>query len=149
MERMRKMAVKKKEKIVVTKGKKKKAVARVRIREGKGAIRINRKLIDSIEENYSKEVILEPIKIAEEVLGNNFYEKLDISINAQGGGIMGQAHAARTALGKALIEWTGNEKLKEKYLEYDRSLVIDDIRQKEPKKYLRKGARAKPIKSYR
>jgi len=141
--------VKKKEKITLTKGKKKTAVARVRIREGKGTIRVNKKLINALEEKYSKEVILEPLKLAEKVLGNKFYEKLNITINIQGGGIMGQAHAARTALGKALVQWTKNEKLKEEYLKYDRSLLIDDIRQKEPKKYLRKGARAKHIKSYR
>ena len=62
---------------------------------------------------------------------------------------MGQAHAARTALGKALIAWTNNEKLKELFLSYDRSIIIDDVRQKEAKKFLRKGARAKGIKSYR
>ena len=142
-------AVKKKAKVVLTKGKKKKAVARARIREGKGTIRVNKKLISAIEEQYTKEVILEPLRLAEKILGDKFYEKLNITINIQGGGIMGQAHAARTALGKALVEWTKNEKLKEEYLKYDRSLLIDDIRQKEPKKYLRKGARAKPTKSYR
>jgi len=141
--------VKKKEKIILTKGKKKKAVARARIREGKGIIRVNKKSIDAIEEEYSKEVILEPLKLAEKILGDRFYEKLNITINIQGGGIMGQAHAARTALGKALVQWTKNEKLKEEYLKYDRSLLINDIRQKEPKKYLRKGARAKHTKSYR
>jgi small subunit ribosomal protein S9 len=142
-------AVKNKKKVVTTKGKKKKAVARVRIKEGKGIIKINGKSPEAIEEKYSKEVLLEPLKIAEEVLGKNFYEKIDIYLNIQGGGIMGQAHAGRTALGKALVEWTKNDKLKEEFLNYDRSLLIDDVRQKEPKKYLRKGARAKHIKSYR
>ncbi len=142
-------AVKKKSKVVNTKGKKKKAVARIRIKEGKGIIRINGKTPEAIEGDYVKEIILEPIKLAEDVLGKNFYEKLDIYMNIKGGGKMGQAHAARTALGKALVEWTKNDKLKEEFLNYDRSLIIDDVRQKEPKKYLRKGARAKPIKSYR
>ena len=149
MERMSKMAGKKKEKIVLTKGKKKTAVARVRIREGKGTIRVNGKLLDALEGKYSREIIREPIKLAEKTLGNKFNEKMDIIINIQGGGAIGQAHAARTALGKALVEWTGNDKLKEEYLKYDRSILIDDVRQKEPKKYLRKGARAKHIKSYR
>ena len=142
-------AAKKKEKIVLTKGKKKKAVARARFREGKGSIRINRRLIETLSEEYMKEIILEPIKLAERILGKNFNENLAITINIQGGGTMGQAHAARTALGKALIEWTKNDKLKELFLSYDRSIIIDDVRQKEPKKFLRKGARAKGIKSYR
>ena len=143
------VAIKNKEKIVYTKGKKKKAVARIGIRKGKGTIRVNRKLIDTISEQYVKDIILEPIKLAEQILGKNFNETINITINIKGGGTMGQAHAARTALGKALIEWTKNEKLKELFLSYDRSIIIDDVRQKEAKKFLRKGARAKGIKSYR
>ena len=142
-------STKKKNKIVNTKGKKKRAVARIRIKEGKGTIRINGKTPEAIEKQYSKEIIMEPLIIAEEVLGKNFYEKIDIYINIKGGGKMGQAQAARTALGKAIINWSKNGKLKEEFLKYDRSLLIDDVRQKESKKYLRKGARAKHIKSYR
>jgi len=142
-------ATKNKEKIIYTRGKKKKAVARIGIRTGKGTIRVNRKLIDTISEQYVKDIILEPIKLAEQILGKNFNESLDIKINIYGGGTMGQAHAARTALGKALIAWTSNEKLKELFLSYDRSIIIDDVRQKEAKKQLRKGARARGIKSYR
>ena len=140
---------KKKEKIVLTKGKKKTAVARVRIKAGTGTIRVNKNSIDTIKPEYAREIILEPIHVAEEILGEDFTARLDILINAQGGGIMGQAQASRTALGKALVEWSDNERLKSKFLDYDRSLLIDDVRRKEPKKFLRKGARSKPTKSYR
>jgi len=47
------------------------------------------------------------------------------------------------------LAWTGNEKLKEAYLGYDRSLLVSDMRNKEPKKFDAKGARAKRQKSYR
>ncbi len=143
------MAARKTEKIIMTRGKKKEAIARVRIKKGKGTIKINGKLIDAYEPESAKEVIMEPIIIAETVLGNGFYESLDIQANVKGGGVMGQAYACRTALGKALVEWSGSEDLKKKFTEYDRTLIIDDVRRKEPKKFLRKGARAKPIKSYR
>lgn len=139
----------KKPKIVIRKGKKKTAVSRVRIKEGKGTFRINKKLAENYNPEYSRDIILEPIAIASEILGKNFIENIDISANIKGGGYMSQAHACRTALGKALVEWTGSEDLKKKFLEYDRSLLVSDVRQKESKKFLRKGARAKPIKSYR
>jgi len=139
----------KKEKIIQTKGKKKTAVARLRVKKGNGSVKINGTDINAFTPEVSKRVILEPIKLAEDVLGKNFIDNLNISINVQGGGTLGQAYACRTALGKALVEWTGNEALKKLFLEYDRSIIVDDIRRKEPKKCLRKGARAKPTKSYR
>ena len=142
-------ANRKKEKIVLTKGKKKEAIARVRIKEGKGVIRVKGKSIDVYEPKNAKEIMMEPIKIAETILGKDFYSSLDIQVNIKGGGVMGQAYACRTALGKALVEWTQSEDLKKKFSEYDRTLIIDDVRRKEPKKFLRKGARARPIKSYR
>lgn len=140
---------KKKEKIILTKGKKKTAVARVRIRIGSGVIKINKTPLGILKPAYAKEIILEPIQIAREVLGEDFANDLDIKANVKGGGIMGQAQACRTALGKALVKWSKSDKLKKRYLDYDRSLLIDDIRKKEPKKFLRKGARARPTKSYR
>ncbi len=143
------MTSKKKEKIVFTKGKKKAAVARVRIREGHGTIKINGYSIDAYEPAHVREIIMEPITIAKKVLGDNFINTLDIRANVKGGGVSGQAFAVRTAIGKALVEWSESEDLKNKFLEYDRSLIIDDVRRKEPKKFLRKGARAKPIKSFR
>ena len=87
--------------------------------------------------------------IAKEVLGEKSIEGLDIDINVKGGGISGQAFACRTALGKAFVQWSKDDTLKKTYLDYDRSLIIDDVRVKESKKYLRKGARARPTKSYR
>ena len=139
----------KKEKIVLTKARKKTAIARARIREGVGEIKINGIPLPICKPEVAKEVMLEPINIAQDVLGKNFEYGLSISVNVNGGGIMGQAYATRTAIGKALVKWTGSEDLKKAYSEYDRSLIIDDIRMKEPKKYLRKGARARPTKSFR
>lgn len=139
----------KKEKIVLTKGKKKTATARVRIKKGIGSIKINGIPLEIFQPTAAKEIIEEPILLAENVLGKNFALDLDIDANIKGGGVIGQAYACRTALGKGLLEWSENKELKKTYLDYDRSLITDDVRVKESKKYLRKGARAKPIKSYR
>ena len=143
------MVAKKKEKIINTKGKKKTAVARVTMKNGKGTIKINGKSINSVTPVYVKDIILEPFTLAEGVLGEGFRDSISVNINANGGGIIGQAYASRTAIGKALVEWSGSEDLKKSYLDYDRSLLINDVRVKEAKKFLKKGARAKPTKSYR
>ncbi len=139
----------KKMKVVITKGRKKMAMARARVKKGLSSIKINGKSLDVIEPKLARLVIEEPLIIAKELLGEKVLDSLDIDVNVSGGGVMGQAYAVRTAIGKALVQWTGSEDLKKKYLEYDRTIIIDDVRVKEPKKYLRKGARAKPTKSYR
>jgi len=59
--------------------------------------------------------------------------------------------ATRTALGKAIVEFTGKMELKEKFLSYDRTLLVSDARRTEPHKPSKssKGPRAKRQKSYR
>jgi small subunit ribosomal protein S9 len=152
MPEKKKRAVKKrrsKKDIVVTKGKKKRSVARTRIKNGSGSIRINGALLELHTPEMARNVIEQPLTIARGVLGNDFEKELDVDINVKGGGVMSQAEACKTSLGKALLEWTENEDLKEEFLTYDRSLLVDDVRRKEPKKPMRKGARARYQKSYR
>jgi small subunit ribosomal protein S9 len=141
--------VAKKEHIVLTSGRKKTAIARVRIKAGNGGIRINGVPLRNISPASAAAIIGEPLELAKGVLGDGFAANLDIDANMRGGGTMGQAYACRTALGKALLQWSESDDLRKAYVDYDRTLIIDDARRREPKKYLRKGARAKPIKSYR
>lgn len=134
---------------VFTKGKKKEAVSRVRIKKGKEAVKINNKPLKLYDPNINRKMIKEPIRIAKEVIEEEDIDKLNIKANTKGGGNAGQTIATRTAIGKALVKWTDSEELEEVFMDYDRSLLIDDYRRKEPKKALRKGARARPTKSYR
>ncbi len=136
-------------KIVNTSGKRKSAVARARIKEGKGVIRINKKPLEIIEPEIVREKIEEPIVIASQVIGEDFHKKLDIDVNARGGGFMGQAEAARTAIAAGLVERSGSEALRERFLQYDRNLLISDPRRVEPKKFGGRKARARRQKSYR
>jgi small subunit ribosomal protein S9 len=129
-------------------GKRKTAVARVTIREGKGSVRINKKPLEVLEPDVVRAKVSEPLFIASQFLGDGI-EGIEVEVNVRGGGFMGQAEAARTAIARGLVEWTENEKLKETYLGYDRSLLVSDMRNKEPKKFDAKGARAKRQKSYR
>ena len=60
---------------------------------------------------------------------------------------MGQADAARLAIAKALAEH--DEKLKSVFLEYDRQLLVADIRRHETNKPNKSAPRDKRQKSYR
>ena len=83
------------------------------------------------------------------MLAGDRASKVDIDINVQVGGFMGQAAASRTAIAKGLVQFLGDGDLRELYTEYDRSLLVSDPRRKLPKKPLGRGARKKRQKSYR
>ena len=133
--------------VIQTAGKRKTAIARATIREGKGRVRINHKPVEIIEPEIARFTIMEPLILAgEEIVG-----KVDIDVKVEGGGFMGQAEAARVAIARALVEWTNDMNLKEKFMRYDRTMLVGDSRRTEPHKPNRstKGPRAKRQKSYR
>ena len=101
-----------KEKVVITSGRKKTAMARVRIKQGNGSFKVNGMPITTLKPNTARLVVSEPAVLAQDVLGPDFANNLDIDISTNGGGVMGQAYASRTALGKALISWSESEDLK-------------------------------------
>lgn len=131
-------------KITMASGKRKMAIARATVFEGKGRVRINSKPLEFHEPQMARAKMEEPLTIAGDIV-----KKLDIEVNVQGGGVMGQADASRTAIAKAIVVHTGDAELKRKFLAYDRSLLVSDPRRKLPKKPLGRGARAKRQKSYR
>lgn len=132
-------------KVVLVSARRKTARARVIVREGKGRIFVNGVPLEVLEPEAVRLKIMEPIMLA----GEDIVKKVDIEATARGGGIMGQASAIRTAIARALVEWTGSEELRNLYLKYDRHLLIEDPRQAEPKKPRGRSARAKRQKSYR
>jgi small subunit ribosomal protein S9 len=78
-------------------GRRKTAVARVRVTEGKGQILINeRPLDDYFTEEKDRGAVLGPLKVTDQ-LG-----RLDVSIQATGGGITGQAGACSQGLARAI-----------------------------------------------
>ena len=94
---------------------------------------------------------MEPLIIADAM---NRLSKVDINITTLGGGIMGQTDAIRTAIARGLVLYNGgaegiDEELREEYLRFDRSLLVNDPRRKEAKHELGRGARRKKQKSYR
>lgn len=136
----------KKEKIVFAVGKRKKAVARARIRSGSGRILINNSPLDMWEPEFSRLKIRESLMIIDSPMDN-----IDIKVNVHGGGVSGQTDAARQAIARALVEYYKDEKLKKKLLEYDRNLLVYDYRRTEPHKpsRSRQGARRHKQRSKR
>ncbi len=134
----------KKSKAAVARGKRKESIARATVVPGKGRFVFNRVPFDVLPNRYIREIVKEPLNFLGAELAT-----MDIKVNVRGGGQMGQAQAARTAIAKALVEFTGNEQLKNTYLEHDRSLLVEDVRRVEPKKYKGPKARARFQKSYR
>jgi len=112
---------------IITSGKRKSAVARAVLTEGTGKININKKDYQTLQ-IFDKLKIEEPLRISEKILGKiNF----DVSITVKGGGEKGQIDAARLALAKAIISFSASEELTKAFLEYDRTLLVADIRRKE------------------
>lgn len=130
---------------IITSGKRKTAIARAEIKEGSGKVTINKKNY----ENFHKFDVLrmrEPLMIAGEVLGKiNF----DVIISVRGGGEKSQIEAARVALARAIVKFSESTELEEKFLEYDRNLIVADVRRKEAYKPGDSKARAKRQTSYR
>ena len=142
---------KKKPKVVQMSGKRKTAVARATVRKGAGRVRVNHKPIHIMEPALARRKALEPVQIAEAM---NRLSDVDVVVDVQGGGQMGQVDAIRTAIARGLVHYNGgaegiDEELRDEFLRFDRRLLVNDPRRKEPKHQMGRGARKKWQKSYR
>jgi len=128
-----------------TSGKKKTAIARATVTDGEGRVRINSRPVELIEPETARLKMLEPFRIA----GDERRDAVDVEIDVQGGGVSGQADAVRTAIARGLVQHTSDAELRDAFTEFDRSLLVNDSRRSEPKKWGGPGARARYQKSYR
>jgi len=128
-----------------TSGKKKTAIARATIRDGSGKVRINSRPVELVDPEMARLKMLEPFRLADDELRDD----VDIDVDIEGGGVMGQADAARTAIARGLVQYTNDAELRDAYMSFDRSLLVNDVRQTEAKKWGGPGARARYQKSYR
>ena len=129
---------------VNTSGKRKEAVARASVKSGSGKVRINNVPIEIYTPELARFKMMEPLLLAGDKVA-----AVDINVNVQGGGFMGQAEAVRTSIAKGLVEFLQDSELEASFKQYDRSLLISDPRRKLPKKPQGRGARKKRQKSYR
>ncbi|MCM2466310.1 30S ribosomal protein S9 [Methanoculleus oceani] len=131
-------------KIINTSGKRKTAIARATLKPGNGRVRINSVPLEIYGNELIRMKIAEPLLLAPTAL-----DGVDAAIDVSGGGTMGQAEAVRTALARGIVEWHNDPQIKDVFLAYDRTLLVNDSRQKETKKPHGPGARARFQKSYR
>ncbi len=116
-------------------GKRKRAIARVRLFPGSGALVVNGKpLQEAFAGTTLQDIILEPLRVTQ--LQDNY----NASIKVLGGGFAGQAHAIRLGIARALL--VANEELRPVLRKA--GLLTRDSRIKERKKYGLKRARKAP-----
>ena len=123
-----------------TTGRRKEAVARVRLRPGTGVITCNKR---SFEDYFTSSVhrllVTEPLRLVEQA------ETYDIDATLDGGGPAGQAGALRLGIARALIDIAPEQRTTLKAA----GLLTRDARKKESKKYGLKKARKAPQYSKR
>ncbi len=113
-------------------GRRKTSVARIFLRPGTGAIQVNGR---PFELYFQTESLRVPVR--QPLLATETADKFDVLILATGGGVAGQAGAARLGIARALVEFNGELRQRLKKLGF----LTRDPRAHERKKYGQKGAR--------
>jgi small subunit ribosomal protein S9 len=126
--------------LVQATGRRKRAVARVRIRNGNGTITINKRPVEDYFPNATHRMILtEPLRLTETG------EAYDIDATLHGGGVSGQAGAVRLGIARGLVALDPEMRSALKKAGF----LTRDAREKESKKYGLKKARKAPQYSKR
>jgi small subunit ribosomal protein S9 len=118
--------------VIQSTGRRKRAVARVKLSLGQGVITVNGKLVDEyFPRPQLIQIVRQPLEATQ--TGSRF----DVRVKAEGGGMTGQAGAVRHGIARALLAL--DESLKETLRK--NGFLTRDPREKESKKYGRKRAR--------
>jgi small subunit ribosomal protein S9 len=121
-------------------GRRKEAVARVRLRPGTGTITINARAFDNYFTSAThRQIVMEPLRLLDA------QQSWDIDATIEGGGVAGQAGALRLGIARSLIEVDDAHRAALKKA----GLLTRDARKKETKKYGLKKARKAPQYSKR
>ena len=139
-------------------GQRKTSRAVATIAKGTGRVRINNIPAELVTPEVAKELVLTPLTLV-----GDQRNKVDISVQVEGGGFMGQAFASAVAISRALtgdvkgekdprehpLPKSVREEIRRKLTEYDRHFLAGDHRQSESKKFGGPGPRRRKQKSYR
>lgn len=113
-------------------GRRKRAIARVKLTLGQGVITVNKKPIDEyFPRPQLQQIVRQPLEATQTL------SRFDVNVKAEGGGVTGQAGAVRHGIARALLEI--DESFKETLRK--NGFLTRDPREKESKKYGRKRAR--------
>jgi small subunit ribosomal protein S9 len=116
-------------------GRRKTAVARVRLVPGNGKIVVND---TTVEEYFNRKSLIQDLTSPLEI--TNTTDNLDVLVNVNGGGLSGQAGAVRLGIARALLEVDADYRKSLKEAGY----LTRDSRMKERRKYGHKKARKSP-----
>ncbi|HSS09597.1 MAG TPA: 30S ribosomal protein S9 [Acidimicrobiales bacterium] len=126
--------------LIQSTGRRKAAVARIRLRPGSGAMTVNRRPLEHYFPSAThRMVISEPLRLVEKL------ETYDVEATLTGGGVSGQAGALRLGIARALADLEPEVRLSLKRAGF----LTRDAREKESKKYGLKKARKAPQYSKR
>jgi small subunit ribosomal protein S9 len=126
--------------LIQSTGRRKAAVARVRLRPGTGKVQINKRPIDEYFPSATQRMLLtEPLRVTEKA------DVYDVDATMHGGGFSGQAGALRMGIARALVELEPELRITLKRAGF----LTRDAREKESKKYGLKKARKAPQYSKR
>jgi small subunit ribosomal protein S9 len=115
-------------------GRRKNAVARVLLRSGNGKVTINdREVDDYLPRFFWKSQAMEPLSVA------GVEGRVDVKINAHGGGLTGQSGAIRMGIARAIVKFNPDMRQVLKKA----GMLRRDSRMVERKKFGQKGARGK------
>jgi small subunit ribosomal protein S9 len=113
-------------------GRRKRAIARVKLTLGQGIITVNKKPYDQyFPRPQLQQIVRQPLEATQSL------SRFDVSVKAEGGGVTGQAGAVRHAIARALLAM--DESLRDTLRKA--GFLTRDPREKESKKYGRKRAR--------
>jgi len=117
---------------VAATGRRKRAIARVKLTLGQGIITVNKKPYDEyFPRPQLQQIVRQPLEATQSLT------RFDVVVKAEGGGVTGQAGAVRHGIARALLAM--DETLKETLRKA--GFLTRDPREKESKKYGRKRAR--------
>lgn len=135
-----------KPKIIFTVGKRKDSVARAKVVQGIGKITINSKPLEIWGNEFLRMRVMEPL-----ILAGDLAKKVNIAVNVRSGGLTGQTEAVRMAVARGLLDFSRSKELREKFISYDRNLLVFDFRRNEPHKpgASKRGARRHKQRSKR
>ena len=123
-----------------TTGRRKEAIARVRLRPGTGVVTINKRPLEQYFPSATQRTLAtEPLRVT------NVDDVYDVDASISGGGVSGQAGALRMGIARALVDLDPEQRLALKRAGF----LTRDAREKESKKYGLKKARKAPQYSKR
>jgi small subunit ribosomal protein S9 len=126
--------------LIQSTGRRKRAVARVRVRPGTGKVTINKRPVEEyFPSAVQVQLATEPLRVT------NTAEVYDVDATIDGGGTSGQAGALRLGIARALVELDPEQRPSLKKAGF----LTRDAREKESKKYGLKKARKAPQYSKR